>query len=156
MVPIKMADLASFIAAKKNMAVSDAICYLYNSEFVAKLYDEESKWWYLDNETLYELMEQERRNNSVDFSAQKAQFVIFCIECYARKHRQSGLEVFVRLQEPFVKIINRNNSLAMPQSSSLNPGPSGSLLEIGCGIEAFPEIRSLTSPLNQRLTHNNR
>ena len=71
MVPIKMADLASFIAAKKNMAVSDAICYLYNSEFVAKLYDEKSKWWYLDNETLYELMEQERRNNSVDFSAQK-------------------------------------------------------------------------------------
>ena len=56
MVPIKMADLASFIAAKKNMAVSDAICYLYNSEFVAKLYDEKSKWWYLDNETLYELM----------------------------------------------------------------------------------------------------
>ena len=79
MVPIKMADLASFIAAKKNMAVSDAICYLYNSEFVAKLYDEKSKWWYLDNETLYELMEQERRNNSVDFSAQKVQFVIFCI-----------------------------------------------------------------------------
>ena len=76
MVPIKMADLASFIAAKKGMAVSDAICYLYNSEFVAKLYDEKSKWWYLDNETLYELMEQERRNNSVDFSAQKVQFVI--------------------------------------------------------------------------------
>lgn len=84
-----MADLASFIAAKKNMGISDAICYMYNSEFVAKLYDEKSKWWYLDNETLYELMEQERRNNSVDFSAQKVQFVIFCIECYARKHRQS-------------------------------------------------------------------
>ena len=26
MVPIKMADLASFIAAKKNMGISDAIC----------------------------------------------------------------------------------------------------------------------------------
>lgn len=38
MVPIKMADLASFIAAKKNMGISDAICYMYNSEFVAKLY----------------------------------------------------------------------------------------------------------------------
>ena len=110
MVPIKMADLASFIAAKKNMAVSDAICYLYNSEFVAKLYDEESKWWYLDNETLYELMEQERRNNSVDFSAQKAQFVIFCIECYARKHRQSGLEVFVLFKEKRVLAFLRNHS----------------------------------------------
>ena len=91
MVPIKMADLASFIAAKKNMGISDAICYMYNSEFVAKLYDEKSKWWYLDNETLYELMEQERRNNSVDFSAQKVQFVIFCIECYARKQDRKSV-----------------------------------------------------------------
>ena len=90
MVPIKMADLASFIAAKKNMAVSDAICYLYNSEFVAKLYDEKSKWWYLDNETLYELMEQERRNNSVDF-------------------RLSGLEVFVLFKEKGVLAFLRNH-----------------------------------------------
>lgn len=37
MVPIKMADLASFIAAKKNMAVSDAICYLYICEFVCEV-----------------------------------------------------------------------------------------------------------------------
>lgn len=93
-VPIKMADLASFIAAKKRMSVSDAICYLYNSEFVTKLYDEKSKWWYLDNETLYDLIEQERRSGSMDFSTQKVQFVIFCIESYARKHHLSGLEVF--------------------------------------------------------------
>ena len=86
MVPIKMADLASFIAAKKNMGISDAICYMYNSEFVAKLYDEKSKWWYLDNETLYELMEQERRNNS-----------------------QSGLEVFVLFKEKGVLAFLRNH-----------------------------------------------
>lgn len=94
MVPIKMADLASFIAAKKSMSVTDAICYLYNSDFVAKLYDEKSKWWYLDNETLYELMEQERRSANKDFSSQKVQFVIFCIECYVREHHLSGLEAF--------------------------------------------------------------
>lgn len=38
------------------MAVSDAICYLYSIVSLSlKLYDEKSKWWYLDNETLYEV-----------------------------------------------------------------------------------------------------
>lgn len=84
------------------------ICYWYNSEFVTKLYDEKSKWYYLDNETLYELMEQERCNNSMDFSAQKVQFVIFCIECYARKNRYSGLEVFVLFREKGILAFLRN------------------------------------------------
>ena len=109
MVPIKMADLASFIAAKKKMSISDAICYLYNSEFVTKLYDEKSKWWYLDNETLYNLMEQERHNDSIDFSSQKVQFVIFCIESYARKHHLSGLEVFVLFRKKGILTFLRNH-----------------------------------------------
>lgn len=109
MVPIKMADLASYIAAKKSMAMSDAICYMYNSDFVAKLYDEKSKWWYLDNETLYELMERERRSNDVDFSAQKVQFVIFCIECYTRKHHLSGLEAFVLFKKRGVLAFLQNH-----------------------------------------------
>ncbi|MDE7073867.1 MAG: DUF3791 domain-containing protein [Odoribacter sp.] len=44
-------------------------------------------------------MEQERHNGSADFSAQKVQFVIFCIESYARKHHLSGLEVFALFKE---------------------------------------------------------
>lgn len=74
--------------------MQDAIGYMYNSEFVPKLYDEKSKWWYLDNETLYGLMEQERRSSTADFSSQQVQFLIFCIECYIRKHGLSGLEAF--------------------------------------------------------------
>ncbi len=109
MVPIKMADLASYIAAKKSMTMSDAICYMYNSDFVAKLYDEKSKWWYLDNETLYELMERERRGNDVDFSSQKVQFVIFCIECYTRKHHLSGLEAFVLFKKRGVLAFLQNH-----------------------------------------------
>ncbi len=109
MVPIKMADLASYIAAKKSMTMSDAICYMYNSDFVAKLYDEKSKWWYLDNETLYELMERERRGNDVDFSAPKVQFVIFCIECYTRKHHLSGLEAFVLFKKRGVLAFLQNH-----------------------------------------------
>ncbi len=109
MVPIKMADLASYIATKKSMTMSDAICYMYNSDFVAKLYDEKSKWWYLDNETLYELMERERRGNDVDFSAPKVQFVIFCIECYTRKHHLSGLEAFVLFKKRGVLAFLQNH-----------------------------------------------
>lgn len=109
MVPIKMADLASYIAAKKSMTMSDAICYMYNSDFVAKLYDEKSKWWYLDNETLYELMERERRGNDVDFSSPKVQFVIFCIECYTRKHHLSGLEAFVLFKKRGVLAFLQNH-----------------------------------------------
>ena len=82
MVPIKMADLASFIAAKKNMGISDAICYMYNSEFVAKLYDEKSKWWYLDNETLYELSAMQGNTVSPVWRylscSRKREFLRFC------------------------------------------------------------------------------
>ena len=60
-VPIKMANLIGYIAQKKRLTFTDAMCYFYDSSISEKLYDENAKWWYLDNETLYEEIERERK-----------------------------------------------------------------------------------------------
>lgn len=93
-VPIKIADFVSYIAKRKRMAVTDAMCYLYNSEMANNLYDENAKWWYLDNETLYGYMEQMRRDENGGLSARELQFIVFCVENYARQKHLSSLEVF--------------------------------------------------------------
>lgn len=93
-VPIKMADFVSYIARRKRISMTDALCYLYNSERVADLYDEGAKWWYLDNETLYEFMERDRHEEGEKLSSEELLFVVFCIERYARQYHLSSLEVF--------------------------------------------------------------
>lgn len=93
-VPIKMADFVSYIAKRKKLAVTDAMCYLYNSSMASMLYDENAKWWYLDCESLYEQMEKTRSEENDGLPAKKLQFVIFCIENYARQKRLSSLEAF--------------------------------------------------------------
>lgn len=74
-VPIKMADLIGYIAKRKKIPYTDAMCYFYDSPMSAKLYDENAKWWYLDNETLYEEIERERRMQTESLSDKEQQFV---------------------------------------------------------------------------------
>lgn len=93
-VPIKAADLIEYIAQRKGMSVMNAMCRFYDSELSAKLYDNNAKWWYLDNETLYKLMEQERRLRDGDMDSKELQFVVFCVESYARRNNLSGLQTY--------------------------------------------------------------
>lgn len=93
-VPIKMADLIGYIARRKKISSTDAICYLYDSPMAAKLYDENAKWWYLDNETLYAQIEQERKKEEANLSAKELQFIIFCTEAYARQNSLSSLQAY--------------------------------------------------------------
>ena len=76
------------------MSVMNAMCRFYESELSAKLYDNNAKWWYLDNETLYKLMEQERRLRDGDMDSKELQFVVFCIESYACRNDLSGLQAY--------------------------------------------------------------
>ena len=43
-VPIKMANLIGYIAQKKRLTFTDAMCYFYDSSISEKLYDENAKW----------------------------------------------------------------------------------------------------------------
>lgn len=76
-IPLKISQLVLLVLQRKHIPVRAALGYIYDSPFYAKLYDEKAKWWYLDTESLYRLLEQswlvygrfvesiivERRNN---------------------------------------------------------------------------------------------
>lgn len=93
-VPLKMADLIGYIAKRKRISLTDAMCYLYDSTMAAKLYDENAKWWYLDNETLYEKIEDERKRQDENLSLKELQFIVFCTEVYARRNALSSLQTY--------------------------------------------------------------
>lgn len=97
-VPIKMADLIGYIARRRKLSFADAMCYFYNSPMAEKLYDENAKWWYLNNETLYEKMEQDRKKQDC-MTATEEQFVVFCTEAYARQNSLSSLQAYALFRE---------------------------------------------------------
>lgn len=105
-VPIKMADLISYIAKRRRLSFTDAMCYLYDSPMAAKLYDENAKWWYLDNETLYGQIERERKTVE-SFSEKEQQFIVFCTEGYARRNSLSSMQTYALFKAkgliPFLK-----------------------------------------------------
>lgn len=108
-VPIKMADLIGYIAQRKKLSLNDAICYLYDSPMVAKLYDDNAKWWYLDNETLYLQMENERKKQTESLSPKELQFVVFCTEAYARKNSLSSLQAYALFKAKGLTSFLKNN-----------------------------------------------
>lgn len=93
-VPIRMAELIGYIARRKRLSATDAMCYFYGSSLAAKLYDEKAKWWYLDNETLYDQMESERKIRQDEPNLRELQFLVFCVEAYARQNGLSSLQAY--------------------------------------------------------------
>lgn len=108
-VPIKTADLIGYIARRKGLSVMDAMCYFYDSSLSVKLYDEKAKWWYLDNEILYEQMEHERRMQDGDIASRELQFVVFCVDMYARMNGLSGLQAYALFKEKNLLSFLKNN-----------------------------------------------
>ena len=108
-VPIKMANLIGYIAQKKRLTFTDAMCYFYDSSISEKLYDENAKWWYLDNETLYEEIERERKKQPTAISDKEQQFIVFCIESYARRNSMCCWRVYALLRRNDLMACLRNN-----------------------------------------------
>lgn len=98
-VPIKISELVEVIANKKQLSHQDAMCYLYNSTFYAKLYDAEAKWWYLPVEELYFELEKEKKREKKVFSSQELSFLVFCIERFAKKQQKNTLEIYSLFNE---------------------------------------------------------
>lgn len=108
-VPIKMADLIGYISRRKKMSLMEAMCYLYDSSMAAKLYDDNAKWWYLDNETLYEQIEQERKRQIETLSSRELQFIVFCTEAYARQKSLSSLQAYALFKAKGLISFLKNN-----------------------------------------------
>ena len=82
-IPFKISQLALLVSQRKHIPVRAALSYIYDSPFYTKLYDENAKWWYLDTESLYRLLEQSWVKNDRAESHNVVVFLTFCAENYA-------------------------------------------------------------------------
>ena len=93
-IPLKISQLALLVSQRKHIPVSAALVYIYDSPFYTRLYNENAKWWYLDTESLYRLLEQGRSRDKHFVSKNVVVFLTFCIENYAEKNQMTALEAY--------------------------------------------------------------
>jgi hypothetical protein len=83
--PFKIQQLAEIIMEKKRVGFTDALHYLYSSDFYPELLSEDTKWWYASGEALYDVIEEEKAAQQSLLGKRKMTlFFIFCIEGYKR------------------------------------------------------------------------
>ena len=93
-IPLKISQLAILVSQRKHIPVSMALAYIYDSPLYAKLYNEKAKWWYLDTESLYRLLEHSRLSEKRSISNNVVVFLTFCVENYAEKYQMTSLEAY--------------------------------------------------------------
>lgn len=98
-IPIKIANLAEYVADRKRISVDDALVYIYSNPMYERLYDEEAKWWYLSTEALYGEFEQWRNRESRAVLKEVFDFYIYCLENYAIQKQISGMLAWVLFKE---------------------------------------------------------
>ena len=98
-IPLKISQLALLVSQRKHIPVSAALSYIYDSPFYEKLYNENAKWWYLDTESLYKLLEQGRTEQGRAISNNIIVFLSFCIERYAHKHHLTTLQSYALFRQ---------------------------------------------------------
>ncbi|MBR6962979.1 MAG: DUF3791 domain-containing protein [Prevotella sp.] len=98
-IPIKISQLAGYVAKVKRISLDDALVYIYVNPMYERLYDEEAKWWYLSTEALYEEFESWRKRLSRDVSKEVFEFYTYCLENYAISIHISGLRAWTVFKE---------------------------------------------------------
>ena len=93
-IPLKISQLALLVSQRKHIPVRVALAYIYDSPFYTRLYDESAKWWYLDTESLYRLLEQSWLAHGRIVSNNVIVFLTFCAENYAQRHDITSLEAY--------------------------------------------------------------
>ena len=66
-IPYKVKDIILIIMKNKKKMFLDALYYLYNSELYEYLSNEETKFWHFSSSKLYDLLENEKQNNFLEF-----------------------------------------------------------------------------------------
>lgn len=98
-IPIKISQLAEYVAKVKRIALDDALVYIYVNPMYERLYDEEAKWWYLSTEALYEEFESWRKRLSRNIPKEVFGFYTYCLENYAISKHISGLSAWTIFKE---------------------------------------------------------
>ena len=98
-VPIKISHLAEYISKVKRISLDDALVYIYVNPMYKKLYDEQSKWWYLSTEALYDEFELWRNRQRREIPKEVFEFYTYCLEKYARDSNISGILAWVEFKE---------------------------------------------------------
>jgi len=64
---IKVAGVAKLLEQRDKMNFHNSLDYIYNSNVFSDLDDEETKIWHYSNETLYDLLKQEKTSGKADY-----------------------------------------------------------------------------------------
>jgi hypothetical protein len=108
--PFKIQQLAEIITEKKNVGFTDALHYLYSSNFYPELLSEKTKWWYSSSDELYDIIEEEKTAQQNLLKKRKITlFYIFCIEGYKTFSGQAAEAVLTTFTtENVFDFLNKN------------------------------------------------
>lgn len=98
-VPIKISRLAEYVSRVKRISLDDALVYIYINPMYSRLYEEESKWWYLSTEALYDEFEFYRNKQQRCATKEAFEFYTYCLEKYAIERKISGMKAWVEFKE---------------------------------------------------------
>lgn len=98
-VPVKIANLAEYVAQKRRISLSEALTYIYSNRMYNELYNEGAKWWYLSSEALYEEFERARKQNTMVVSNEAFEFFVYTLEKYAISKNMGGLQAMALFRE---------------------------------------------------------
>ena len=98
-IPIKISQLARYVAKVKKISLDDALVYIYVNPMYKRLYDEKAKWWYLSTEALYEKFERSRVHQNREITKEVFEFYTYCLENYAIRKQISGMRAWVIFKE---------------------------------------------------------
>lgn len=98
-VPLKISQLAEYVAKTKRIAFDDALVYIYINPLYKELYNENSKWWYLSTEALYREFEIWRNRQKREIPCEVIQFYTYCLENYAKRQHIGGINAWALFKE---------------------------------------------------------
>lgn len=98
-VPVKIANLAEYVAERRRISLDEALVYIYSNDMYNELYDEGAKWWYLSSEALYDEFEARRKEKTMAVTCEAFEFYVYTLEKYAISKRMSGLQALAIFKE---------------------------------------------------------
>ena len=99
MVPVKIANLAEYIAGRRKISLDEALVYIYLNPMYKELYFEGAKWWYLSSDALYDEFEARRKVRASEVSYAVSEFYTYTLEKYALSRGISGLQALAIFKE---------------------------------------------------------
>lgn len=98
-VPVKIANLAEYIAEKRRISLYEALLYIYSNPMYKELYNEGTKWWYLSSEALFDEFENRRKKMILEISREAFEFYTYTLEKYALSKGIGGLQALALFKE---------------------------------------------------------